>query len=258
MHLPNCWSDRPLSRAFGSLNIATDGNGGQGVAAFDKLNADGILVRFRRDGSTVGSIDVAAGVVSYNAFTGSHFARTDEVIERGMLVSLTGKNGRLEDNPASELLYGVAKSQHANDSAIMGAYLARQNAASANLSESVNPHLVEAVGNGEMWVVDTGRDLVAGDYLLSAAVAGHAMVNPGTFEVSHVVARLAEPVDWATVTDTVRGVDGCEHKRVLASVFFESFVVDRTSKAEINALNERIAALEAMLKALTATTAQQR
>jgi hypothetical protein len=47
------------------------------------------------------------------------------------------------------------------------------------------------------------------------------------------------------------------HKRVLASVFFESFVVDRTAKSEIKALHERIAALEAALKALTATTVQQ-
>jgi hypothetical protein len=246
-----------LANDAGNLSVSGDGNLLQGVAMLDRLNDDGTLIRFRRNGTSVGTIDVAGGVVSYNAFTGSHFARTDEVIERGMLVSLTGQNGRLEDNANSELLYGITRSQRANDPAIMGAYLARQNAAAANLSESVNPHLVEAVGNGEMWVVDTGRNLAAGEYLVSSAVAGHAMTDPGTFETSYIIARLAAPIDWQTVTDTVRGTDGQMHKRVLASVFFESFVVDRTAKSEIKALHERIAALEAALKALTATTVQQ-
>jgi len=252
----------------GNLGVAGDGNGLQGVATFDRLNDDGTLVRFRRNGITVGTIDVAAGVVSYNAFTGSHFARTDEVIERGMLVSLTGNNGRLEDNPGSEILYGIKTSQRANDSAIMGAYLARQSAANANLAESVNPHLVEAVGNGEMWVIDTGRNVAAGDYLLSSAVPGHAMTDPGTFDVSNVVARVAAPIDWANVTDTVRGTDGRSHKRALASVFFESFVVDRTRAAatdaeliglrrEVASLTAQLTELESMLKTLTTAVQQQ-
>ena len=247
-----------LSSAAGNLSVAGDGNVLQGVAMFDRIPNDGTLVRFRRAGSTVGTIDVAAGVVSYNAFTGSHFAQTNEAIERGMLVSLTGRNGRLEDKPTSELLYGIAKSQIANDPAVMGAYLSRQHAASADLSQSVNPHLVEAVGNGEMWVVDAGRNLDAGVYLMSSDVAGHAMADPGTFPVSNIVARLAEPIDWSRVTDTVVGADGREHKRMLASVFFESFVIDRTKNAEIESLKERIAALESMLKSLTTAIQQQR
>ena len=253
----------------GNLGVTGDGNGIQGVAVIDRLNNDGILVRFRRNGITQGSIDVAAGVVTYNAFTGSHYARTDEVIERGMLVSLTGENSRLEDNPSSEILYGVTKSQQPNDPAVMGAYLARQNPAAANLANSVNPHLVEAVGNGEMLVIDTGRDLAAGDYLVSSAVAGHAMTDPGTFDVSNVVARVAEPIDWSHVTETVRGADGREHKRALASVFFESFVIDRTRNAatdaelvslrsEVANLTTQLAALESMLKTLTTTVQQQR
>ncbi len=197
-------------RAFAATSPSQPpGNGIQGVAVFDRVPDDGTLVRFRRNSTTVGTIDVAAGVVSYNAFTGSHFARTDEVIERGMLVSLTGDNGRLEDNP------GVGDSlrrqeEPAGERSRNHGRLPRSSARRRrrNLSESVNPHLVEAVGNGEMWVIDTGRNLVAGDYLVSSAVAGHAMADPGTFDVSYIIARLAEPIDWTTVTDTVRGADG--------------------------------------------------
>lgn len=253
----------------GNLGVTGDGAGGQGVALFDLTSADGTLVRFRRNGATQGTIDVAAGVVSYNAFTGSHYARTDETVERGMLVSLTGKNGRLEDKPGSEIIYGITKSRRANDPAILGAYLARQNPNAVDLGETANPHLVEAVGNGEMWVVETGRDLVAGDYLISSGVAGHAMTDPGTFEVSYIVARVAEPINWKQVTTTVPGPDGREHKRALVSVFFENFVMDRTATQELNrivaqqdteiqSLSARLAALEQQLKEQTEKQPRQK
>ena len=56
----------------GGLNVAS-ANGSQGVAVFNLLTTDGTLVRFRRDGSTKGTIDVSGSTVSYNAFTGSHY-----------------------------------------------------------------------------------------------------------------------------------------------------------------------------------------
>ena len=37
------------------------------------------------------------------------------------------------------------------------------------------------------------------------------------------------------MTDTVLGADGREHKRALTSVFFESFVIDRTPNSATNA-----------------------
>ena len=43
---------------------------------------DGSLVNFNRDGSFVGDITVSAGTVSYNAFSGSHYARASEDIRR--------------------------------------------------------------------------------------------------------------------------------------------------------------------------------
>jgi hypothetical protein len=242
----------------GNFGVAGDGPNGQGVVTIDRLLDDGLLVRFRRNGLTQGTIDVAAGTVTYNAFTGSHYARTDETIERGLLVSLTGKNGRLEDRPESEIIYGVSTTRRANDPSVLGAYLARQNSKS-DLGDTMNPHLVEAVGNGEMWVIDTGRALAAGDYLVSSDVEGHAMTDPGTFDASYIVGRVAEPINWKDITTTVTGPDGRAHKRALVSVFFENFVIDRTTTQELNrivaqqdseiqALNARLAALEQMLR----------
>ena len=113
-----------------------------GVALFDLTSAD---VTSCGSGGTERRrerFDVAAGVVRDNAFTGSHYARTDETVERGMLVSLTGKNGRLEDKPGSGNHLRHHEEPARERSRHPGAYLARQNPNAVDLGETANPHLV--------------------------------------------------------------------------------------------------------------------
>jgi hypothetical protein len=121
------------------------------------------------------------------------------------------------------LMYGVVKSSIANDSKIMGAFLGRQSETAEH--DTSNPYLIMAVGNGEMWVADNGQDLTVGDYLISSTVEGHAMKDNGEFDIAHVIARVAEPLRWNEVSETINGI---KHKRI--SIFFETF--DRNHKAE--------------------------
>ncbi len=215
----------------GKFNIG--GNGGiQGVMVINRYTDDGTLIRFRRDGSTVGEISVLGGTVSYNAFTGSHYAWSDEEFVKGSLVTLTGENKNVEDNPEAEIIYGIKESTMANDPEIMGAYLSVQSP-SYPVSTS-NPHLVMAVGNGEMWVVENGRDLEVGDYLISSNVKGHAMKDNGSYDVSYIIGRVAEPVNWSNVSETVSGV---KHKQI--SVFFESFEKDNRADKIMIVLEEQ-------------------
>ncbi|MFH1145950.1 MAG: H-type lectin domain-containing protein, partial [bacterium] len=176
-----------------------------------------------QDGTEEGTISVSTTTVSYNAFTGSHYAQTSDVIETGMLVSLTGNNGHLGGRPDSEILYGVAKTTKENDSKVLGAYLSVLNP--SETANDVNPHLVMAVGNGDVWVVDSGSPVSAGDYLISSDTIGHAMVDPGTAEISYIVARSAEDIDWSTVTDMI---DGKKHKKI--SILFDSFARNNADK----------------------------
>jgi len=206
----------------GKFNIGGIG-GIQGVMVVNRFADDGILIRFRRDGGTVGEITVASGTVSYGAFTGSHYAWTDDELDKGILVTMSGDNKHLENNPDSEIMYGVKESNTANDSKILGAYLSVQSPGS---SPSVdNPHMIMAVGNGTMWVADKGEDLNIGDYLISADISGHAMKDIGSFDISYIIGRVAEPVEWSNVTKTI---DGIKHKQV--SVFFESFEKDHRAE----------------------------
>ncbi len=186
------------------------------VASFNRTNDDGTIVSLRQDGAEEGTISVSANTISYNAFTGSHYAWTDEVMEKGLLVTLTGENRYLNGNTASEIIYGVTKSSAVNDSKVIGAYLSLQEPSKSHSNK--NPHLIMAVGNGEVWVADKGENINIGDYLISSDVAGHAEKDTGEFMISHIVARAAESVDWTQISESI---DGIKHRKI--SVFFEVF-----------------------------------
>ncbi len=186
------------------------------VAAFNRTNDDGTIVSLRQDGVEEGTISVSGNTISYNAFTGSHYAWTDEAMEKGLLVTLTGENRYLNGNTASEIIYGVTKSSVVNDSKVIGAYLSLQEPSKSHSNK--NPHLIMAVGNGEVWVADKGENINIGDYLISSDVAGHAEKDTGEFMISHIVARAAESVDWTQISESI---DGIKHRKI--SVFFEVF-----------------------------------
>ena len=131
-----------------------------------------------------------------------------------------------------EIVYEIARSQRANDPRILGSYL------DGPRGDELPNDVVMAVGNGSMWVVDNGSDLSAGDYLISSDTPGHAMKDLGQFDVAHVIARLAEDLQWSQVSEDINGK---KHKKV--NVLFENF--DINHKAD--GLEKRLETLESEL-----------
>jgi hypothetical protein len=191
------------------------------VANFNRTTNDGTIISIQQDGTEEGTIAIAGNTVSYNAFTGSHYAWTDQAIDRHALVSLTGINRHLHGSDESEILYGIQVSSAANDARALGAYLSVLEPAMPASDD--NPHMVMSVGNGGVWIVDAGADLSAGDYLVTASVAGHAMRDDASFPVSHVIGRLTEDIDWDMIATTLP--DGTKH--TVATIEFGAF--DRTN-----------------------------
>lgn len=191
---------------------------GTTVATFNRTTDDGTVIGIQQGFATEGTISVSGTTVSYNAFTGSHYGWTEETLGRGELVTLTGINRSSHDNPKSEIIYGIKLSTVPNDPACLGSYLGLQESNQSASNE--NPHLVMAVGNGDMWVVDEGGDIKPGDYLISSSTRGHAMKDDeGKYPIGHIVARAAEGVDWSTASETA---GGRKHKKI--SVLFGNFV----------------------------------
>ncbi len=200
------------------LNYKLDVEASITPAGFNRLSTDGTIISFEQDGIIEGSISVSANTVSYNAFTGSHYGWTEETLEGGELVSLTGINRNSHDNPKAEVIYGIKRSSIPNDPACLGSYLALSEPNQPYSSE--NPHLVMAVGNGEMWVVEEGQNIQPGDYLISSSTPGHAMKDDEEkYPIGHIVARAAEGVDWGSVGEMT---GGRKHKKI--SVLFGNFV----------------------------------
>ncbi|MFA5103135.1 MAG: hypothetical protein WC525_08270 [Candidatus Thermoplasmatota archaeon] len=192
------------------------------VAAVFNRSDDGSVVAIQSAGVTEGAISVSGTTVTYGQFTGSHSGWTEAPIQRNYLVRLTGNNRYTHDDPKSEIMYGIEPTAVANDSQVLGSYLSLTEPSEPFGPE--NAHMIAAVGNGDVYVVDTGVDVKPGDYLISSDALGHAMVDPGTYPLSHVFARAGEGVDWDTVSDTIL-VDGVWRKHKVISILFDVFAM---------------------------------
>lgn len=189
--------------------VINRGNKGEGGLNY------GPLISFLFHGKDVGRITVNEnGALSYLPFTGSHLGWSKETLPQHILVSMTGENKcSIENLPASEPIYGVAQTTVKNDKKVLGTVFSREN----------EQTLVAAVGNHFIWVADTGKDIEAGDALISSGVPGHAQEDPEEDKYSYVVGRAAENVKWQEIKEYIEvNVDGKkqEIKHTLISVLF--------------------------------------
>ncbi len=225
---------------FGVLNVTSQLPGR--LVRFNDAADDNMAII-----SEIGSITYNAGnTVSYNAFTGGHYAWSNERFEAGTLVSMTGVNRRVGDAEGGEVVYGIEATSRPNDPAVLGVYDQRYDDAGQG-----EMHIVSSVGNGDVWVVSAGVDIEPGDYLISSNVGGHAMRDDSSrFETGYIVARAADRVRWANVAPYAPS--GAKRKKI--SVLFESFVRQgqaarharfEAMQRELEELRSRLGRLEA-------------
>jgi len=222
------------------------------AAKFDRTGSDGEIVAFSRDDGVIGNITNSGGTVSYNPFTGSHFAWSSAAVPAGALVSMTGENHRFGDRPEAEVMYGVSATTREDDPACLGVSLGLMEP--ARDPGPNNPLLVAAVGNGELCVIDRGcGDLEPGDYLISSDIPGCAMKDdPSRFPMGHIIAKAGDRIRWADVPVGELGV-----RLAKASVLFGSSLRDshgnavqselRELRAENTDLRKRVDSLERLI-----------
>jgi hypothetical protein len=182
------------------------------------------LVTFNRNGVEQGRIDINFADLFYLGFTGTHLAWSGQKLVHGTLVRMTGDNRKSDGGEFSEPIYGVSPTTGANDPATLGA---------AWMTEDGQDRLmIAAVGNGLMRVIDRGaKDIEPGDYLISADLAGYAMLDdPASFPVGHIVAQSGQSVRWKDIEPGPNGV-----REALIHVQFERFVRDTTAMTALEA-----------------------
>jgi len=164
---------------------------------------------------------------SVQTFTGQHICFPDESMEKGLIVSAkknkfvklnglaTGKSAITID----ESLPIVSLSNVAQDKACFGVVskMEESNAAYRTeitgglVSESVkiagdNRAIVNSVGEGAIWVVNTGGSLESGDYITTSNVAGYGQKQDGAGLMNYTVAKITMDCDFTASNVAVQTI----------------------------------------------------
>ena len=89
------------------------------------------------------------------------------------------------------------------------------------VSESVkiagdNRAIVNSVGEGAIWVVDTGGALESGDYITTSNVVGYGQKQDGAGLMNYTVAKITMDCDFNPVTQPIQIIEkGEDGKNVL-------------------------------------------
>ena len=232
-----------------SNGLTTDGicnfrRAGNTAAFVDRQTNDGPILKWRQGGTDEGTVSVSGNTITYGAFTGAHYGYSKEVFERGAVIVLTGGVVRIEGSP--EPHYVIEECSIRNDSRCLGSYISRMEPSHEKdrlceddsdrkglekddkryvddeCFELENPHLIPSVGNFEMWVVDTGKDLKAGDRLITSEIKGHAELDDNELDESNIIGTVTEIIKWDEVTENIGNK---KHKKI--SILFDRFVIYR-------------------------------
>ena len=168
---------------------------------------------------------------NYGPFTGGHEAKLADgfgEVHAGMIVSLTGRTEtrRADDGTVSisSTLPTVALSDKANDQAVFGVLTREADLPEDHWytgTEGERFAIVNALGEGRVWVSNIGGDIQVGDYLTTSEVVGIGQTQDDNILYSHTLGKAMENVDWESVTETIE-YNGRSYKVYLIAVVYTS------------------------------------
>lgn len=168
---------------------------------------------------------------NYGPFTGAHevrIAQDSPPLVPGMVVSVTGAVSRRNDekgNPSlSSTMPEITAAVVPKDPAVFGVFLSESRldeehwyAAKANDRFGV----VNALGEGRVWVCDVNGPVRLGDYITTSAVPGYAQRQDDDLLHNYTLGKVTESVDWDGVTETIF-VNGQNYAVYLIAVVYTS------------------------------------
>jgi hypothetical protein len=160
---------------------------------------------------------------NYGPFTGGHDVVLDETgdeIEIGMIVSSTGyvlkRSGSI-----SSTLPEIKLSGEPNDKAVLGVFMSETSRPEWVNLEDRRYGIVNALGEGVMWVSNINGELENGDLVTTSEILGYGQKQGDDLFHSYTVAKLTENVDWRNIDDFVF-YNGKKYKRALVGVTYHS------------------------------------
>lgn len=155
---------------------------------------------------------------NYGPFTGSHEVRISPdslPLLPGMVVSATGvvamRNDEKGDPSLSSTLPEITVSTTPNDPAVFGVYIKEASLDEEHWYASKAEDrfgVINALGEGRVWVCDANGPVRVGDYITTSAVPGYAQRQDDDLLHNYTLGKVIEAVEWSGVTETVhRGED---------------------------------------------------
>ena len=169
---------------------------------------------------------IRAGGQEIHSFTGQHRCFPDEPMEKGLIVSakknqfvkLNGFAVGEEAITIDESLPIVSLSNVAQDKACFGVVSSIENTTlrrrqiingivtDATKEKGDNRAIVNSVGEGAIWVVDTGGALESGDYITTSNVAGYGQKQDGAGLMNYTVAKITMDCDFTASNVAVQTI----------------------------------------------------
>jgi len=201
-----------LSSGAGIGGLFTGGSSGYGV------EASGGAYDFYANGSGT----------DYGPFTGGH----DVIIEKdiadslkpGFIVSVTGETEkRLQEDGSvslSSTLPHIQLSSAEKDSSILGVFVSTSSNSDFwySLKDNEERGIVNALGEGRVWVTDINGEIKAGDYITTSYIPGYGQKQNDDVVHSYTLGKATETPDWST-SQTIIYNGKTYHKYLIGVVY---------------------------------------
>ncbi len=169
---------------------------------------------------------------NYGPFTGGHEVKFEESMARnvmpGLIVSATGKTQtRMNEKgeiSISSTLPTVALSNQPMDKAVFGAVVSEGPLPRGHWYESQESErfgVINALGEGRVWVTNLNGNVRTGDYITTSKIPGYGQMQDDDVLHSYTLGKAIETVDWEQVTETVSH-GGETYKRYLIAIVYTS------------------------------------
>ncbi len=202
---------------------ANGGPAGIGVSAQGRIGVQGF-------GSTYDFYAQGSGN-NYGPFTGSHEVKLQPnvVFQKGMVVSVTGQVERRVnvdgETSLSSTLPTVKLSDQENDPAVFGVFVTESPLPPDHWYTSVKGKelygVVNALGEGRVWVTNMNGDVNLGDYVTTSRLPGYAARQKDDTLHNYTLGKITEKIDWDEVEDSIDYAN-VHYKKVLAACVYTS------------------------------------
>lgn len=219
-----------------------DGDNGKGVYGY--ATKEGVVTNYGGYFSAKGDLGrgcyatgpayafyASSAGADYGPFTGAHEVRIAPdslALKPGYVVSATGSTAVRKDEKGNTTLSStmpeITISNKANDPAVFGVFIMESPLDGEHWYQAKeNDHfgIVNALGEGRVWVCDANGPVRLGDYITTSSVPGYAQRQEDDLLHTYTLGKVTESVNWDNVTETI-SVEGFDHAVYLIAVVYTS------------------------------------